>query len=305
MLIVGEIINKEKQAMIQKKLIERTVRLMMDDEGKLTREKRFVVPEGYTVVDESMNGVPAEHLIPDQLNTDIVVLQCHGGAYIDPLVDIYRHTAVFLSDNAGGAEVYTIDYRVPPNGVFPAALEDGVAAYKYLLEKGIDPDKIVLEGDSAGGNLIFATALYLRDHDIPLPKLMIALSPWNNLEYNTPSRTKFEDIDFVLGNKAMTPQKKELKECQYAHGHDLRDPYLSPYFGDFHGFRNVLIQVGSYEILLDDSVDVAEKLKQAGANVKLSVYDEMFHTFQNVVPDLEESKQAWEEIRQMIKDTFK
>lgn len=286
-------------------MIERSAKIMMDEEGKITTEKRFVVPEGYTVVDESMNGVPAEHLIPDQLNTDIVVLQFHGGAYVVPFLDLYRHTAVFLSDNAGGAEVYSIDYRIPPKGVFPVALEDGVAAYKYLLEKGIDPDKIVLEGDSAGGNLIFATALYLRDHNMPLPKLMIALSPWTNLEYNTPSRSENADIDFVLGNPSMAVDKKELKVSQYANGHDLRDPYLSPYFADFHGFRNVLIQVGSYEILLDDSVDVAKKLEEAGANVKLSVYDEMFHTFQNVVPDLEESKQAWEEIRQVISDTFK
>jgi len=140
------------------------------------------VPEGDVQERFQVNGTQVEHLIPSEKNTDLVIYHLHGGGYAFRLMDIYRELAVQYSKVAGNAEVFSIDYGCAPNHVYPSALNESVAVYKWLLEQGYDSKKIVIIGDSAGGNLTLATTLYLRDNDIPLPAGNIAISPWASLE---------------------------------------------------------------------------------------------------------------------------
>lgn len=256
-------------------------------------------PENFTYEKIDLEGPIAECLIPKEKTTDTVILHLHGGAYALALVDPYRQAAVEYSNIAGGATVISVDYRTAPTNVYPAALEDGVKAYKWALEQGYKHENIILMGDSAGGNLVLAVTLYLRDHKMPLPKAVIAISPWADLEFNAPSRKRNIDKDVVIGNNA-SKILEEVRMPSYVGKDDIKNPYISPVNGDYTGFPPLLIQNGSHEILLDDGVKVYEKAKQAGVKVKQTIYEGMSHDFQLLLPTLEESADAWKEIAEFI-----
>lgn len=256
-------------------------------------------PEGFKNEKFKVNGVPVEHLVPQEKGTSKVILQIHGGGYVLAFCDPYREAAVKYSKMAGGAEVFSLDYRVSPTNKYPAALEDAVTVYKWILDKGYDSNNIVIAGDSAGGNLALATTLYLKDHHIALPKAVLAISPWSNAANDFPSVERNTERDVVLGKYGLE-MGKQVNDPLYFQGVSYKEVYVSPVLGDFTGFPNLLIQVGSYEILLDDALRVAEKAKKAGVKAKITVYDEMSHDFQILIPDLEESKAAWLEMKEFL-----
>ncbi len=260
-------------------------------------------PEGYIYKKFEVEGIPVEHLMPKEKKTDKVVIQLHGGGYILALIDAYRDGAIGYSQIAGGAEVFTIDYRVAPTHLYPSALEDVVKVYKWIIDQGYDSDKIIIVGDSAGGNLALATTLYLKDQKIKLPKLVIAISPWADIEGGTPSREANKDKDLILGSQGFSMSSELIKPTYMAEA-NLKSPYVSPIHGDYSGFPNLLIQVGSYEVLLDDAVNVAKKAKEAGVTVRQSTYEGMSHVFQLLLPTLEKSQAAWGEIAEVIQETF-
>ncbi|NLW17785.1 MAG: alpha/beta hydrolase [Firmicutes bacterium] len=212
---------------------------------------------------------------------DKAILQLHGGAYRRSLADngvTYRRAAVQYA-NLSGAGVLTVDYRVAPEHPYPAALEDSVLAYKWLLEQGYEPEHIIIAGDSAGGGLALATALYIRDNNLPMPAALITMSAWTNLNYRrrTPA--------YVGDNRA-------------------DDPYISPIYGDYHGFPPMLMQVGGDELLLDDTVKVAQKAEDAGVVIQQTTYPGMFHVFQMLFPELSEANRAWVEVEAFINDVY-
>ena len=199
-----------------------------------------------------------EYLKPKQAVTGRVILQLHGGGYIGPMKNIYRRFAVKYSQISFGADVLTPDYRVAPEHPYPAALEDAVYAYRWLLEeKKYQPSQIVVAGDSAGGGLALALCLYAKDHGLPLPAGIITMSPWTDVSLSGASYEENYTIDPLFGNS----KENMLYQCSYIGNANPKNPYLSPLFGDFEGFPPMLMQVGAYEVLLDDTRAAAKKAR--------------------------------------------
>ena len=237
-----------------------------------------------------------EYLKPKQAVTGRVILQLHGGGYIGPMKNIYRRFAVKYSQISFGADVLTPDYRVAPEHPYPAALEDAVASYQWLLDKGYYGEQIIVAGDSAGGGLAMALCMYLKDHKMPMPGGIVAMSPWTDLTASGESYETNYEKDPLFGNT----RESLIYVNDYAGDHDKMDCYISPLFGDFRGFPPMLIQVGSLEMLLSDSVSVAAKAREQGIRVRLSIYEGMFHVFQMAYLNIPESKKAWAEVGKFI-----
>lgn len=261
-------------------------------------EPAWICPAGYAYEIVEMEQFHMEYLRPEGIFTGRVILQLHGGGYIGPMKNIYRRFAVRYSKLSYGGDVLTIDYRVAPEYPYPAALEDAVCAYRWLTEeKGYEPDHIIVAGDSAGGGLTLALALYLRDHGLPMPAGLITMSPWTDLTDSGASFTDNYEVDPLFGNST----DNMLYHSTYIGESDPTDPYMSPVFGEYHDFPPVLLQVGSFEVLLSDTLTVAEKLKAAGVKRRLSVYEGMFHVFQMGLDLIPESQEAWEEVETFLR----
>lgn len=229
-------------------------------------------------------------------NTEKIILQLHGGGYVGAMRNAYRMFAGLYSEVSHGMSVLTVDYRVAPEHPYPAALEDAYAAYCYLLEEGWFSEQIILAGDSAGGGLAMALCHYLKDKGKQLPGGIVAMSPWTDLTASGESYETNYEKDPLFGKT----RDSLIYNKDYIGDNDPLNAYISPLFGDFRGFPPMLIQVGSYEMLLSDSVSVAAKARQQGVKVRLSIYDGMFHIFQMAAKMLPESKRAWVEVGKFI-----
>ena len=228
--------------------------------------------------------------------SDKIILQLHGGGYIGAFKNIYRTMAGLYGEVSKGASVLTPDYRVGPEYKHPAALADAVAAYDWILEQGYTEDRIILAGDSAGGGLAMALCHCLKDNNRKLPHAVVAMSPWTDLLSTGSSYKDNYSVDPVFGNET----QNLIYDNPYVEGIDKGDKYISPLYGDFTGFPPMLIQVGSNEMLLSDSTLVADKAKEAGVQVKLSIYDGMFHVFQMGAKLMQESMNAWTEVGRFL-----
>lgn len=259
-------------------------------------EPQWKVPDGYTLSVIEEENFTMELLEPDVRNDNMVILQLHGGGYIGKMRNAYRSFAGFYSELGHGVSVLTPDYRVAPEHPYPAALEDAVFAYNWLLETGWAEEKIVVAGDSAGGGLAMALCMYLKDQNCGLPAGIIAMSPWTDLTQSGISYRTNYCKDPVFGNT----RDSLIFNKDYVQDEDTTNPYISPLYGNFAGFPPMLIQVGSYEMLLSDSELVAEKAKKAGVKVRLSIYEGMFHVFQMAMLMIPESKKAWKEVGKFL-----
>lgn len=262
------------------------------------REPAWKCPDFFLMQTIEMENFTMELLTSElQPREDKVLLQLHGGGYIGKLRNAYRSFAGLYSEVGKGMSVLSVDYRVAPEHPYPAALEDAAASYEWLLSCGFAPEQIVVAGDSAGGGLAMALCHYLKDHGIGLPRGLIAMSPWTDMTSSGSSYEENYEVDPLFGNT----RDSLVYNRDYAGDHDVTDPYISPLFGDFTGFPPMLIQVGSLEMLLSDSVSVAQKAKAQGVKVRLHVYEEMFHVFQMAMLLMPESKEAWKEIGRFLK----
>lgn len=265
-------------------------------------EPAWHCPSGYIYELVEAPDFVMEYLKPQKAVTDRVILQLHGGGYIGPMKNVYRRFAVKYSKLSLGADVLTPDYRIAPDYTFPAALEDCVYAYRWLLEeKKYQPEKIVIAGDSAGGGLALALCHYARDHGLPFPGGIITMSPWTDVTLSGDSYKTNYEIDPLFGNS----RENMLYQCSYVGDADRENPYLSPLFGNFRGFPPMLMQVGSYEVLLDDTKEAAKKAREAGVRVRCSVYDGMFHVFQMGLDLIPESREAWEEVGEYLRIIYR
>ncbi len=191
--------------------------------------------------------------------------------------------------------VISVDYRLAPEHPFPAAMDDTLVAYRWLLAQGVSPERIVIVGESAGGGLALATLLALRDQGLPLPAGAVALSPWTDLELTGEScRTKVKVCISPLGMNRVCSQ-------YYVGDNDPRLPWISPLHGDLHGLPPILINVGEDETMLDDSTRFAEKAKAAGVDMTLMVGPGMVHCYPLFAPLFPEATQAMAEICAWIK----
>jgi epsilon-lactone hydrolase len=220
--------------------------------------------------------------------SDKAIFYTHGGGYVTGnCADHRMHVAKFVKAAGVGALLY--DYRLAPEYPFPAAMEDTLAAYRWLLSQGVLPANIVLVGESAGGGLCLASLLAIRDESLPLPAAGVALSPWTDLKCSGESyRTNARRDISTLGSW-------EVWGSYYVGPNDPANPWISPLYGDLHGLPPILIEVGDHEILLDDSRRFAEKAKSTGIDLTLHVWDGMVHCFPLFAPMFPEATQAWEE----------
>lgn len=202
------------------------------------------------------------------------VLYCHGGGYTSGNLGYSKVLASKLT-KATGYDVLTFEYRLAPEHPYPAAVEDGLRAWDYLMHLGYGARDIVVAGDSAGGNLALVLCHRLKSAGRMLPAALVLMSPWTDMTAGGVSYLERADIDPML-----TLEYIHNVRDVYARGHDLRDPSLSPLFGDFSGFPPTLIQVGTHEILYSDSQSLREAMGASGVECRLEPWEDMWHVFQ-------------------------
>jgi epsilon-lactone hydrolase len=222
------------------------------------------------------------------------VLYLHGGGYVMGSIATHRATIARIA-RAAKAKALALDYRLAPEHKFPAAVEDSVAAYKWLLAQGYKPNKIAIAGDSAGGGLTLATLLSLRDQKLPMAAAGIAISPWADMEGTGDSFKTRAYRDPMVGSGNLGGMAKH-----YVGDGDPRHPLASPIHADFTGVAPLLIQVGDAETLLDDSNRVAARAKTHGVKVDLEVWDDMFHVWHAFAKILPEGQQAIDKIGKFV-----
>jgi acetyl esterase/lipase len=224
------------------------------------------------------------------------VYYLHGGGYVACSPRTHRGLTSHLAI-AASTKVFALDYRRAPEHKFPAALEDAVGGYRLLLDKGGQPGKIVIGGDSAGGGLAAALLIALRDRGLPLPSAAFLLSPWTDLAATGASLVTNEAADPMLSGR-MTHKLAKL----YYGDASPRDPLVSPLYGDLIGLPPLLIYVGDTEVLLDDSVRLAERAKRHGVNVDLRIEHELPHVWPVFVTfGLPEARKTIGEIAEFIR----
>jgi epsilon-lactone hydrolase len=247
-------------------------------------------PAGTAVDPVDAGGVPAEWVAAPGVRPGRVLLYFHGGGYQIGSPATLRHLVGLLSA-ATGARALSVDYRLAPEHPFPAAVEDAVAAYRWLLASGTDPALIAVAGDSSGGGLALGALVQLRDAGEPMPAAAVLLSPVTDLALTGESLRTRAAIEVMLKPDGML-ETAEL----YLAGADPRHPYASPLYADLRGLPPMLIHVGDAEVLLDDSTRFAAKASDAEVEVSLEIWDEMPHVFPAFAGLLPEADQAIERI---------
>lgn len=203
-----------------------------------------------------------------------IILHCHGGGYSTGS-SIYARTLTSKLAMSTSMDVFCFDYRLAPEHPCPAALEDAMKAWNYLMLLGYGARDIILTGDSAGGNLALALVLKLKEERRLLPRGILLMSPWTDLTSSGESFATKAEVDPVLDREYI-----DRMIAAYAEGQDLKDPLVSPLFGDFSGFPPTYIQVGENEILLSDSTRLHQAFVDVNVSVKIDIYPGMWHVFQ-------------------------
>jgi acetyl esterase/lipase len=240
-------------------------------------------------------NIKAEWISTGESEPDRVLFYLHGGGYFLGSARTYRNFVTALA-KATRRQAVALDYRLAPEHPFPAALEDALAAYRWLVNtKHIRPEQIVMAGDSAGGGLVLATLIALRDAGEALPAAAVLMSPWTDHNFTGASLVSRAKADPIL-----TPKSLRVHSQYYRGQADPATPLISPLYADLRGLPPLLIQVGSDEILLDDATRLAERAKEAGVSVELQVGEEMWHVWQVFVAQLPEAQQAVAQIRDFI-----
>jgi acetyl esterase/lipase len=261
------------------------------------RMKRLPPPPRGVALEPAGGGVPAAWLRAPPLRDDERRVLCyiHGGAFIIGAPSTHWDLGLRLAE-AVDARPLLFDYRLAPEHPFPAAVEDCLAAYRHLLARGVRPRDILVAGDSAGGNLMLAMLLALRDAGDPLPAAAVALSPVTDLTLSGASyRTRAGDEAILT-----RPIMERAVDWYLPSGIDRRDPQVSPLFAELRGLPPLLVHVGTHELLLDDSLRLAERARAAGVDVTLKVWDAMFHVFHGVT-FLPEARRAHAEIAEFAR----
>jgi acetyl esterase/lipase len=247
---------------------------------------RAVLPAGTRVEPVTAASVQAEWVRAENVATDRVIMYLHGGGFSKCSCNTARMTVAQISA-ATGCSVLSVEYRLAPENPFPAALEDALAAYRWLLEQGFATEKLVLMGDSSGGGLAVSTLVSLVADGDRLPCGAVLLSPWVDLTCGGESVTSRAEVD-----PWMTEQECRACAEMYAPGGELSNPLISPLYADLKGLPPLLIHVGTDEILLDDSRRLAEKAREAGVDVTLHEREGMWHVWHYFAPHLPEAVEA-------------
>lgn len=258
----------------------------------------FKVPDGYTNQKISLKNANGYLLQKKGAEHEILIYQIHGGGFVSTFTNLYNRTALHFSKVCMDADVFSLDYRTAPKYVYPAALEDAIDGYEWILGQGYAPEQIYLCGESAGGGLCLALTLWLRDHGRPMPKGLMLSSPWTDLAAEGESYRTKKTEDHFFGYPDASKVPRYPVPIVYADQNELHDPYLSPAYGDYENFPAMLIQTGEAELLLSDSDTVVQKAKEKHVDVEYWTYPDMYHTFYITHPRLPESRIAWKRIEE-------
>ncbi|MFA7075313.1 MAG: alpha/beta hydrolase [Candidatus Izemoplasmatales bacterium] len=238
-----------------------------------------------------IDGTKTETIFFKNEKSKYAIIQLHGGAYVYGYNDSYRKTAKRYLKTNRQIQVYSLCYSLAPEHPFPKALEEAIDLYKYLLNEGYSSDQIIIAGDSAGGGLALALGLAIKDRSISMPKAIITMSAWTDFLADGESYEKNKEKDPFFG-KGTTPLPKEA----YASKQDFRNPYVSPKYGDYSSFSDLLMFVGSHELIESDTLDLANKIE----NAEIHNYEGMFHVFPLGFNKMASSRSAWRVIDEFI-----
>jgi monoterpene epsilon-lactone hydrolase len=244
------------------------------------------LPDGVGYQQVVAGGVTAEWVSVPQARDEAVVLYLHGGCYGMGSVETHRELMTRIAI-AASMRLIGVNYRLAPVNPFPAAVEDAAAAYRWLLEKGIEARRIVIAGDSAGAGLALALTLKMRDETMPLPAAIACISPWVDLALKGESMESRAAEDPIV-SRGMLSGWAQL----YLGNLDSRTPLASPLYADLRGLPPLLIQVGSAEVLLDDATRLSEKASEAGVEARLEVWPGMIHVWHSFAVVLAEGREA-------------
>jgi epsilon-lactone hydrolase len=246
----------------------------------------YGLPPDITVETIDVNGIRSEWTATPDADPGKVVLYLHGGGYVIGSLDSHRHLVAEVG-RAARARTLAIDYRLAPEHPFPAAVDDALAAYRFLLSVGVPSTGITIAGDSAGGGLVVATMAAIRDAGLPQPACGWPISPWVDMEAIGNSMISKAAIDPTVQKAGILDMAK-----QYLNGADPRSPHAAPIYADLRGLAPLLIQVGAAETLLDDAVRLAQVAGAADVPVDLQIWPEMIHVWHIYHPELSAARRA-------------
>lgn len=232
----------------------------------------------------NIDGIQAEWITTPDIKRSNALLYLHGGAYIGGSIRNSREFCSRISRSAG-VSVLNVDYRLAPEYPFPSALEDSINTYKWLLKTGFLPENIIFGGDSAGGGLVIAAMVKLKDSRIKLPAAAFCLSPWVDLALKGETMETKESIDPFV-----TKEGLEMAVSYYLKNEDILNPLASPLYANLEGLPPLFIQVGTSELLLDDSIRLAQQAQNFGIEVQLKIWKDMIHVFSllgNTIPEVQ------------------
>lgn len=256
------------------------------------------LPDGIEILPFEIDGMYAEWVIPKDAMKDRMILYTIGGGYVSGSCTDHRAIVAKMAKTCG-FRTLLFNHRLAPEDPFPAALMDTLAAYRWLLDTGLSPARIVIMGESAGGGLCLAALLAIRDSGLPLPAAGVALSPWTDLTLSGESHQSMRKY-------CLSPVGMDTVCVKYYAGDlDPCQPWISPLYGDLRGLPPILINVGEYDTLLSDSTRFAEKAHEAGVDLTLRVGKGMVHCYPLLAPLFPEATQAMDEIRDYIETHLK
>jgi epsilon-lactone hydrolase len=246
----------------------------------------YPAPSGAQFQPVAAGSVKAAWVFMPGASSERAIMYLHGGGYAIGSLQTHRGLMARVA-HASGARTLGVDYRLAPEHPFPAAVDDSVLAYRWLLDQGIQPSRIVVAGDSAGGGLTIATLVALRAANVPLPAAGVCFSPWVDLEGSGQTYESRASMDPVVSRDVI-----QQMAAMYLGDRDRRTPLAAPLYADLAGLPPILIQVGNAEVLLDDSNRLAAKAQAAGVKVTLDVWPDMVHVWQMFAPLLPEAQKA-------------
>ncbi len=284
-LFLKVVIDKKKQINLPVKVTRKSLE-------KLSGMAKL--PQGVKYEKIDIDGVPVEWCIPDNLKNAGVILYTHGGGYVAGSIRTHRGTTGRLAI-ASKTKCISVEYGLAPENPFPAALNDVIKVYHFLLKQGYDSKKIVISGDSAGGGLAVATLLKLRDDNAPQPAAGVLLSPWLDLELTGQSATTMASTDPMV-----VPEALREFGLMYTTKDNLRNPLTSPLYANLKGLPPFYIQASSSEVLYDDTTRFEKKLKEAGVVCNVEYWKNMLHVWQAYAPVLPEAQKAINKLGEYI-----
>jgi monoterpene epsilon-lactone hydrolase len=251
---------------------------------------RYEMPADVVVEGVDANGVRAEWTTTPAADPPRVMMFLHGGGYVSGSIKSHRHM-IAQAGREAGTRTLALEYRLAPEHPFPAALEDSLTGYRFLLAQGFLPENIMIAGESAGGGLTIATLVSLREAGTALPACAWCSSPWTDLEMTGATMQTKAAVDPLI----QRPYLHELAAA-YLHGSDPRMPMVSPIYADLRGLPPLLIQVGSDETLLDDAIRLAGVAAAADVRTTLQVWPNMIHAWHLFYAQLADGRRALAEM---------